>query len=486
MTCVLITPAHMITQIDSNSTLPCTISSIRVLNANHTRKSFLERIFNPIISANKERPYTLAEAIREVSIGADKLHRYDIFHQPISLYIDQPSKTDPSSTPTDVDIYLSVREKSRLLLKTGTDVGNAEGSAYGNLLWRNVFGGAETLNLNASLGTRTRSSYQAAFEAPMSSAITGDLRGEIGGLASSTQNGFASHEEVLKGAWTKARWVGDGGTRHELGYSGTWRQVTGLAGNASPTVRGDAGDSFKSSITHTWIKDRRDNALLPTNGYFTKTILELAGWGPLQGDVAFAKSELLTQGAIPVPVPGIKGDSGVSLTTGFRAGLLYPLSPGFDLDAKTTPSRINDRFQLGGPADVRGFRLSGLGPRDGADAVGGDIYAAGSANLLFPIPRVGLDRPFRFQAFVNGGRLLALKGSGKNQKDEAGDEAAQKSVSSTLQELGNGLPSMSAGFGVVYAHPVARFELNFTLPLVLRKGEDARKGLQFGIGINML
>ena len=377
-----------------------------------------------------------------------------------------------------------MREKSRLRLRTGTDIGNAEGSGYANLLWRNIFGGAETLNLNASLGTRTRSSYQTAFEAPISVGINADLRGEIGGLASSTQNAFASHEEVLKGAWSKIRWVGESGTRHELGYNGTWRQVTGLAGSASPTVRGDAGDSFKSSITHTWIKDRRDNPVIPTSGYFTKSILELAGWGPLQGDVAFAKSEIQTQGALPIPLPGVKGDSGVSLTTGFRAGLLYPLPLGFG--SKATSSRINDRFQIGGPADVRGFRLSGLGPHDGADAVGGDLYVAGSANLLLPIPQVGLDRPFRFQAFVNGGRLLALKGPQTTEKSTMSGEAVRRSLSSTLQELGNGLPSMAAGVGLVYAHPAARLELNFTLPLVLRKGEDARKGLQFGIGINML
>ena len=291
---------------------------------------------------------------------------------------------------------------------------------------------------------------------------------------------------MLKGAWAKARWIGDGGTRHEFGYSGTWRQITGLAGDASPTIRGDAGDSFKSSITHTWIKDRRNNPLLPTNGYFAKTVLELAGWGPLVGDVGFAKSEVQTQAAMPINIPGIEGDSGVSLTTGLRAGLLYPLPVGFDFDSKTTSSRINDRFQLGGPANVRGFRLSGLGPRDGADAVGGDVYAAGSANLLFPVPRVGLDRPFRFQAFVNGGRLIALKDSGTDEKGTGSGQSVQKSVSSTLQELGNGWPSIAAGFGLVYAHPVARFELNFTLPLVLRRGEDARKGLQFGIGINML
>ena len=371
-----------------------------------------------------------------------------------------------------------MREKSRILLKTGTDVGNAEGSAYGNLLWRNVFGGAESLNVNASLGTRTRSAYQATYEQPIFAGINGDLRGEIGGLASSTQNSFASHEEVLKGAWAKARWIGDGGIRQELAYNGVWRQITGLAQNASSTVRGDAGDSFKSSITHTWIRDRRDNPLLPQRGYLTKTMLELAGWGPLQGDVAFAKSELQTQGAVPIPLPGLKGDSGASLSLGLRAGLLYPLPLG--LTSNPPKSRLNDRFQLGGPADVRGFRLSGLGPHDSTDAVGGDIFAAGSANLLLPLPRVSRETPLRLQTFLTGGRSLALQQEG----DEKGD--VRRSVGAAVQELGNGWPSLAAGVGFVYAHPMARFELNFTLPLVLRRGEDARKGLQFGIGVNML
>ena len=404
----------------------------------------------------------------------------DIFHQPISLFIDKPSKTDPATTPTDIDIYLSVKEKSRIVLNTGTDVGNAEGSAYGNLLWRNIFGGAETLSLNASLGTRTRSAYQASFETPILS--NPDVRWELGGLASSTQKSFASHEEVLKGGWTKLRWLAAGGNRHEIGYNGTWRQVTGLASDASPTVRTDAGDSVKSSISHTWVNDQRDSPILPSRGIYTRAMNELAGWGPLQGDVAFWKSEMETQAAVPIPIPGIQGDSGVSFSTGLRAGFIYPLR----LGSETTPksSRLNDRFQLGGPADVRGFRLSGLGPRDGTDAVGGDVYAAGSANLLFPLPRVGIDRPFRMQAFINGGRLLALKRPEKEGKLDS--QSVRRSMAATIAELGNGLPSLAAGIGLVYAYPVARFELNFSLPLVLRKGEDARKGLQFGVGINLL
>ena len=432
--------------------------------------------------------------VQAVEKGVSKLHRLgkgkpslanirltgaDIFQYPIPIIYALSDPSDPSSTPTDLDIVLPVKERSRLLLKTGTDVGNAEGSAYVNALGRNVFGGAETVNLNAAYGTRTRSAYQGSFDTPILS--NPDLRWELGGLASSTQKAWASHEEVLKGGWTKLKWLTDNGSRHELAYNGVWRQVTGLAAEASRTVRGDAGDSFKSSISHVWWRDRRDNPLLPSSGYMTKSLVELAGWGPMQGDVAFGKAELEAQCALPVPRPQIMGGSGVSLTTGIRTGMLYPLPLGLGTDAG--PSRINDRFQLGGPTDVRGFRLSGLGPHDSKDAVGGDVYAAGSANLLFPIPRVGVDKPFRFQTFINGGRLLALKGPAKGARES---QSAQQKIASTLAEMTNGFPSISAGFGLVYAAPMARLELNFSLPLVLRKGEEGRKGLSFGIGINML
>ncbi|PYH81434.1 Yip1-domain-containing protein [Aspergillus uvarum CBS 121591] len=466
--------------IDQNSTLPCVISSVQVHGARHTRRSFLEQIFNPLLSSNQTRPYTLSEALQEVSARADKLGRFDVFQQPISVYLDQSSLADPQTGLPSIDVLLSVKEKSRVLLKTGTDLGNTEGSAYGNLLWRNMFGGAENLNLNASLGTRTRSAYQATFDTPLFSDP--DFRLELGGIASATQKSWASHEEVLKGGWSKLRWISSSGHHHEFGYNGFWRQMTGLSENASSTVRADAGDSVKSSVFHSWTKDRRDNALLPSRGYYAKAFNELAGWGPLKGDVSFWKSEIETQAAVPVPIPGLKGDSGVSFTTGFRAGLLYPL--GLDSDSRPQLSRVNDRFLLGGPTDVRGFRLCGLGPHDGADAVGGDVYAAGSANLLLPLPRVGADKPFRLQAFVNGGRLLPLRTADKNVPTSSGE--VKDAMVSTISELVNGLPSVAAGVGLVYAHPVARFELNFSLPLVLRKGEEGRKGLQLGIGINFL
>ena len=366
-----------------------------------------------------------------------------------------------------------MQEKPRIELKAGTEVGNTEASANANLLLRNLFGGAEALALNATYGTRTRSAYQGTFDTPLLGRP--GLRLALGGTASATQKAWASHEEDVKSGWARLRWLSKVGHRHEVEYTGAWRTVTGLASNASPTVRMDAGNSVKSSVAYAWTNDRRDHPLLPSRGYLLRSVWELAGWGPLGGDVAFTKTEYDAQGVTPIPVPGMRR-GGVTLTTSLRGGVLYPLGG--------QASRINDRFQLGGPTDVRGFRMSGLGPRDRPDAVGGDVFLAGGASLLMPVPGVGAQRPLRWQLFLNGGRLLSLRNSQK--ETESSGSIVPKSLKSTAADLSDGLPSTAAGIGLVYAHSIARFELNVTLPLVLRRGEDARKGLQFGIGINFL
>lgn len=350
-----------------------------------------------------------------------------------------------------------------------------------------MFGGAEMLTLNAKAGTRTRSAYSATLSAPVRSDA--GMRISLEGLASAAEKPWASHEEAVKGGSVRFSWLNGQGDTHAVEYSGSWRQVTGLAAVASPTVRQDAGNSVKSAIKHTFFRDRRDSAQLPQDGYMLRSMWEVAGVGPLAGDVAFSKSEMEMSGAIPVPLPGVRGRTGISVGAGLRMGLLYPLPLGFSLGNKALPSRINDRFLLGGPTDVRGFKLGGLGPHDGQDSVGGDLFAAGSINMLLPLPYKGPDSGLRFQLFANGGRLVALEDGDRGKETGSqgmGAKAVRDGMARAFGGLLNGAPSMAAGFGLVYAHPVARFELNFSLPLVLRRGEIATKGLQMGVGINFL
>lgn len=409
----------------------------------------------------------------------------EILRQPPEVFLSQADPTDPSSTPTDVNISIGLKELPSFKLQTGTDVGNGEGSAYGSLLWRNIFGGAEMLTLNAKSGTRTRSAYSANLSAPVFS--NPDMRVSLEALASAAEKPWAAHEEVLKGGTVQLSWLNSVKDTHSVEYTGIWRQITSLAGGASQTVRQDAGDSLKSSIRHTFYRERRDNPQLPQDGYMVRSKLELAGLGPLGGDVSFSKSELEMSGALPIPIPGKEGPSGISIGAGLRMGLLYPLAPGVTGPAQS--SRINDRFQLGGPTDVRGFKLGGIGPHDGKDAVGGDVFAAGTVNMLLPLPYKGPESALRFQMFANGGRLVALQNNDRAPGSDSRSisaTAVRDGVLNAVAEVFNGAPSMAAGVGLVYAHPVARFELNFSLPLVLRKGELGTKGLQLGVGINFM
>ena len=61
--------------IDQNSTLPSTVSSVTVLGTPSTRHGFLGRIVNPLLSSNRDRPYTQSELIHEVSKTAEKLRK---------------------------------------------------------------------------------------------------------------------------------------------------------------------------------------------------------------------------------------------------------------------------------------------------------------------------------------------------------------------------------------------------------------------------
>ena len=95
-----------------------------MVGAPNTRTEFLERIFHPILSHNRDTTYTLKEALAEIGGAVDKLDRLDIFHRPISTYIDTPDQTDPSSTPTDHAVFISARERGRYTIKTGTEAGS--------------------------------------------------------------------------------------------------------------------------------------------------------------------------------------------------------------------------------------------------------------------------------------------------------------------------------------------------------------------------
>lgn len=172
---------------------------------------------------------------------------------------------------------------------------------------------------------------------------------------------------------------------------------------------------------------------------------------------------------------------GLVCSLGFRAGWL----------ADAARATVSDKFMLGGPLSIRGFRTAGIGPRDYSksccpslpgmiggpdptcsveDALGGDAYWAAGISAIAPVPKWET-YPVRAHAFINAGTLVPWKMG----------TSLQDSARSLIQS-----PSISAGFGLIYRHSIARLELNYCIPLTAARGDQVKRGLQLGIGIDFL
>lgn len=245
---------------------------------------------------------------------------------------------------------------------------------------------------------------------------------------------------------------------HELGLDVTHRHLSRLLPTASLSIKRLAGHSIKSSLSHLYTRDTRDDPFTATQGHYLKVLQEYAGLG---GDAQHYKIETEAQ-----------------MSRTFAPGWAYSLAAqGGLLRSLTNVSPLFcDRFQLGGPVSLRMFRFNSLGPKDGLDSLGGDVFYSLGASLFAPIPRC-THWPLKVHAFGNIGQLIQL-------------DATQSLLHSSNQRLlGSELfatPSSSIGVGLMYRQGNLRAEINFGLPVTMRAGDGARKGVQLGIGVSFM
>ncbi|KAN0129717.1 Surface antigen domain containing protein [Lactarius tabidus] len=423
------------------------IAAVRIDGAPNTRRPFLASLVHPHLLHSAPTFDSVLRTTRDIG---HYLVQSDLFQ---SVHARIEPSLEPAAKPGDVDVVFTAPERSRFFLKTATEVGNSEGTASATSRIRNVFGGAETFEANISFGTKTRRSFHAAFNAPLTNTL--DTHGELSVFALDRDNSsYMSATETLRGARAVIRRgaIGARAGQHEFGYEATLRRIGDLLPTASLSVREAAGTSTKSSLFHAWTRDSRDHAVFGTRGVRAQFRHELAGLG---GDTAFYKAEGGLQ-ASRVLLPG------VLLSLGARAGVLHPLS-------STSAPTLSDRFQLGGPMNLRMFRANTLGPRDGTDSLGGDLFWAAGASVITHLPHKP-HWPVKAHAFLNAGQLESVGGSNS---------------SSTLRSALS-KPSVSAGVGLIYMFDPVRVELNFGVPLAARASDGVRKGVQVGIGLEFL
>ncbi|GAN00583.1 outer membrane protein [Mucor ambiguus] len=441
------------------------VNAITILGTKQTRPGFLEKATKDVLEAN-----TYADVINSSQEVAEKLQRFDIFDG-VQILLDNATDSDPLAAPESINVVYQVKEKSRVFIKTGTEIGNNEGNMNGSVTVRNVFGGAELLETVASFGTRNSSAFQFSLSKPVNASP--DSRLDINAHRVLCNNTLASsYEELARGAGLRYKTVSKFGY-HELSYDLTWRSIDRVSPNASLSIRQQVGDSLKSSINHVFVRERRDDILLPSKGHYVRIAQEFSGLLGV-GNAHFFKTELESQYCKQFGGGHIILDKenreflgvhpGLVISTTFRAGCLAELS---ESDKAST---VSDRFLLGGPLSVRGFRNAGIGPRDYKDALGGNMYWAAGVSAIAPLPKLET-KALRAHAFVNAGTNIPWK-SGTSLQD-------------TKQALTQS-PSISAGLGLIYRHSIARIELNYCVPLTAARGDQIKRGLQLGIGLNFL
>ncbi|KAI0305258.1 surface antigen-domain-containing protein [Multifurca ochricompacta] len=408
------------------------IAAVRIDGAKNTRRSFLASLVYPHIP-HHSTPSSFESVLHATRDIGHYLVQSDLFQSVHALL--QPS-AEPGAKTGDIDIVFTTRERPRFFLKTSTEVGNNEGNASATSRIRNVFGGAETFEANVSFGTKTRRSFH------------------------------ATATETLRGARAviRVRAVGAHSGQHEFGYEAVLRHIGGLKPVASLSVRRAAGTSMKSSLFHTWTRDTRDHPIFGSRGIRAHLRQELAGLG---GGATFYKAEAGLH-ASRVLHPGLVSwllllSPSLSRRTN---GVLHSLGS----DGTASEPTLSDRFQLGGPTNMRMFRANGLGPRDAVrpDSLGGDLFWAAGASLITHLPHKP-HWPVKAQAFLNAGEGAGVCST------------LRSSIAAALTQ-----PSVSAGVGLIYLFDPVRVELNFGVPLAARASDGTRRGVQVGIGLEFL
>lgn len=426
-----------------NNTKPIKIRNVQITNAQGFRDSFLQSQFKNLTSNS---PITLGYLLSQTDLISKSFIKLGLVENLMVSY--QPLRTN-SPTTTLVPIFNIIPIK-KFSAKTGTNIGNGEGDGYIQFQFKNIFGGGENLMFDAVSGTKTSSSYLVNYNQPLFNKANYIIENSI--FMNTRKFDWINSEVNQKGSTTRIYTQYDKYINHELTFENVWKILNNKSSKSNDVIY-QSGSNFKSSIIYNWTFDSRNNKHLPTKGKFLRFGLEFNGLSKLVKS-RFIKSIFETQFTYPL--------KNHQLILSNKSGLLFSLQ---------NSSHILDRFFIGGPNDVRSFTLNGLGPKSYNSSIGGDVFLNGGLSLISPIPflKNNLESGFRLHNFINYGKLLPI----------------DNDLVSTLSQF-NSAYSVSAGFGLLFNHPMARFELNFILPLTIHERDSVRKGFQYGIGVSFL
>lgn len=337
-------------------------------------------------------------------------------------------KNEQGSAPDKTVVNVDVKEKSTGEINLGAGFSTQDGPlANFGISEHNLLGQGQDLRTNFTLAAR-RKAAELGFTEPYfldrELAAGFDIYRTFEDF--SRQSSFVSDVQGLN---LRMSYSLKERLQHSLYYTIHENTLSEIPTTASAFIQEQNGTNLTSAVGQTFTYDERDNKFNPTRGYFVSVTQELAGLG---GDAKYLKHEA-------------KGSYYYPIAPKWTAGILG--AGGYIHGFGNKSVLINQRFFLGGD-DFRGFQFSGVGPRDvqTLDALGGNQYYSGTAELKFPL---GLPEELGVTgaAFTDVGSLWDSDSTGANVFD-----------TNSLR--------MTAGLGVLWSSPFGPIRLDYAHSII--------------------
>ena len=294
---------------------------------------------------------------RRLKRSIRNLYRLDYFE-------DVKVDTVKGSAEDKMKLRIDVTEKNTGAFAFGGGYGNVESFfATASISDRNLFGRGQTLELKGQVGGRT-TRYNLGFTEPW----LFDIPLTAGADIYNWRYEFSTYDKDSIGGNLRLGYPLIDYSRIYLTYTYDDANIKNVEENAANTIKNDAGQHIKSSITTRLRYDSRDDTFHPTEGSSHSGIYEFAGLG---GTVGFNKLIGETSWYFPVIWNTVFVLHG-------KAGYVK------GIEGKTLPDY--EKFYMVGMQGLRGFERDDLAPRDEIGSpIGANKYVMANVEFRFPL-----------------------------------------------------------------------------------------------------
>ena len=386
------------------------------------------------------REFTLVEGD---AFNTAKIRRTRQRLQDLGFFSRVDVNNNPGTAPDRTVISVDMQEQSTGELSIGAGFSSTAG-ALSDLTIRehNLLGRGQDLRLSTTLATK-----QQQIDLSFTEPYFLDRELSVGADAFYRTTDFgnrSSFEEDEVGFGLRAGYQLAPMLRHTARYTFSRDKIDGVRADASPAIRAQAGTFSASLIGNEFFYDARNSRFSPTDGFFVRYDVDVAGLG---GTERFLRNSV--SGGV---FETLFGTSFVGSLDG-AAGIITKLNDDI---------RISERFFLGGNK-LRGFEVGGVGPRDIStrDSLGGTQFYRASVEVRFPL---GLPDEFDIMAsvFSDVGTVWGNEYPFANIEDSASLRA-------------------SIGIGLGWASPAGPIRINLTRA-ILKEDYDKTEFFNFSFG----